>query len=353
LELHLPPQDLISGIPSPDRNTVSDNSSSALYGRSLASDNLFRSGAEIRADRLDLSLFLNSCNSHSIIPTSGKIVVLDTTLAVKSAFHALEQNNIKSAPLWDSILQDYVGIITVTDFIQILLHFHNKLPDVPIFEELEKHEIKTWREIIGQKVQTKLIYTDPESTLYDAISTFLSHRIHRLPIIDRAESNTILHIITQKRILSFLMEKLSVKPPIFACTIESLGIGTYKNVVTVLKDTPLSFVLTYLAERNISAVPIVDENGSVIDVYAKSDVVALVKKPSVKFNFLDKAIGETLQERGTRRIHCCYKTETLELIVERLIATGVYRLICVDSTNRVEGIISISDILKFFFVNLS
>ncbi len=62
------------------------------------------------------------------------------------------------------------------------------------------------------------------------------------------------------------------KPSFFSFSVGSLGIGTFKNVVTILKDTPLSVALKLLAERKISAVPVVDENGSVIDIYSKSDV---------------------------------------------------------------------------------
>lgn len=64
-----------------------------------------------------------------------------------------------------------------------------------------------------------------------------------------------------------------------------LNIGTYKNVVTVLRDTRLIVVLQLLAERKISAVPVVDENGifekllhadsfqgSIFDIYTRSDV---------------------------------------------------------------------------------
>lgn len=87
--------------------------------------------------------FFKSYKCKCLIPESGKIVVLDTTLPVKAALQALEENNVKSAPLWDSSVRDYVGIITVSDFIEILLHFHNKNQDV--FQELEKHQIKTWR----------------------------------------------------------------------------------------------------------------------------------------------------------------------------------------------------------------
>jgi len=55
-----------------------------------------------------------------------------------------------------------------------------------------------------------------------------------------------------------------------------MGIGTFGGVVTVLYDTALVNVLHMLMERHISAVPIVDDSGAVIDVYSKSDVVVCI-----------------------------------------------------------------------------
>eukprot|EP01119_Soliformovum_irregulare_P008436 TRINITY_DN21553_c0_g1_i1.p2 TRINITY_DN21553_c0_g1~~TRINITY_DN21553_c0_g1_i1.p2 ORF type:complete len:391 (-),score=99.35 TRINITY_DN21553_c0_g1_i1:1314-2486(-) len=290
--------------------------------------------------------FFKSYKCKCLIPESGKIVVLDTRLPVKAALQALEENNVKSAPLWDSSVRDYVGIITVSDFIEILLHFHNKNQDV--FQELEKHQIKTWREIIATmrgQGGGQLIYADPEETLYDASLTLLKYRIHRLPIIDRAESNSILHIITHYRILSVVMEMVKHKPASFQSSIGDLPIGTFKHVVTVFQDTPISVVLTLLAERKISAVPIIDANGFVIDIYSRSDVTALVKQ--ITFNFLNKPVREILEYKKKEKVHTCFRTETLEMVLQRLIETRVYRLVCVDRDNRVEGIISLSDILQF------
>eukprot|EP00027_Filamoeba_sp_ATCC50430_P002835 CAMPEP_0168546566 /NCGR_PEP_ID=MMETSP0413-20121227/3567_1 /TAXON_ID=136452 /ORGANISM="Filamoeba nolandi, Strain NC-AS-23-1" /LENGTH=577 /DNA_ID=CAMNT_0008576753 /DNA_START=15 /DNA_END=1745 /DNA_ORIENTATION=+ len=292
------------------------------------------------ADRKVLSKFLQSHQCYGLIPESSKMVVLDISLAVRMAFIALEENGIKSAPLWDSKKKDYVGMITVTDFIKILLHYH-KMPKVNIFDELQHHQIRTWQQIIGQ-ADTPLISCSVDDTLYSASQLLLKHRIHRVPIMDK-DTNTILHIATHYRILSFVMQKMEDRPKIFSCSVESLGIGTYKNVVTVLGDTPLAVVLRLLSEGGISAVPIVDENGYVIDVYSKSDVTALVKQPT--FDFLDKPVGTILAYKKKEHIFTCFKSENLEQICDRLVSSRVHRLICVDHTNRVEGIISLSDIL--------
>ena len=95
-------------------------------------------------DRNKISTFLQTTNCYTLIPRSGKIVAFDMELAVKSAFIALMENNLSCAPLWDSKCQDYVGMVTVSDFINILLHFHPK-ENVNLIRELEQHRIRTWR----------------------------------------------------------------------------------------------------------------------------------------------------------------------------------------------------------------
>ena len=88
---------------------------------------------------------LNKHTCYEMIPASGKIVVLDVSLDIKAAFRALIENRIKSAPLWDFNVGDYVGMITVTDFINILRHYYHTQKEG--FSELMENEyqIRKWR----------------------------------------------------------------------------------------------------------------------------------------------------------------------------------------------------------------
>lgn len=45
-------------------------------------------------------------------------------LQVKKAFYALVYNCVRAAPLWDSAKQDFVGMLTISDFILILNHYY-------------------------------------------------------------------------------------------------------------------------------------------------------------------------------------------------------------------------------------
>ncbi|NXN79982.1 AAKG2 kinase, partial [Bombycilla garrulus] len=73
--------------------------------------------------------FMRSHKCYDIVPTSSKLVVFDTTLQVKKAFFALVANGVRAAPLWESKKQSFVGMLTITDFINIL-HRYYKSPMV-------------------------------------------------------------------------------------------------------------------------------------------------------------------------------------------------------------------------------
>lgn len=64
---------------------------------------------------------------------------------------------------------------------------------------------------------------------------------------------------------TFMMEQL-----------RNLPIGTLSNVVCVGTDWPLHRVLTVFIEHRVSALPVVDENGCLVDIYAKFDVIVSV-----------------------------------------------------------------------------
>lgn len=58
--------------------------------------------------------------------------------------------------------------------------------------------------------------------------------------------------------------------------LSDLQIGTYDNIATASMSTPVIRVIDMFAEQNISAVPIVDENNVVLNVYETIDVMVIL-----------------------------------------------------------------------------
>lgn len=77
----------------------------------------------IASGRHQLREFFEAHTCFDIMPNSGKIIAFDTQLLVKRAFFALVENGMRGAVLWDSATQQFCGMITITDFIQILRRY--------------------------------------------------------------------------------------------------------------------------------------------------------------------------------------------------------------------------------------
>ncbi|XP_066536683.1 5'-AMP-activated protein kinase subunit gamma-1-like isoform X2 [Hoplias malabaricus] len=289
--------------------------------------------------------FMKSHKCYDLIPTSSKLVVFDTTLQVKKAFFALVANGVRAAPLWETKRQSFVGMLTITDFI-IILHRYYKSPLVQIYE-LEEHKIETWRELYLQETFKPLVNISPDASIYDAVYSLIKNKIHRLPVIDPVTGNA-LYILTHKRMLKFLQLFMCEmpKPEFMKQTLGELGIGTYSNIAVIRPDTAIIQALSLFVERRVSALPVVDTAGKVVDIYSKFDVINLAAEKT--YNNLDITVTQALQHRSQyfEGVMKCKRHETLDTIVDRIVKAEVHRLVVVDDNSRIEGIISLSDILQ-------
>lgn len=59
-------------------------------------------------------------------------------------------------------------------------------------------------------------------------------------------------------------------------TLRDLRIGTYDNIEVATEDTTIISALHKFVERRVSALPLVNEHGHLVDIYAKFDVIVSV-----------------------------------------------------------------------------
>merc|ERR1711874_162200 len=281
---------------------------------------------------------------YDLIPTSAKLVVFDTQLLVKKAFFALVYNGVRAAPLWHSASQKFVGMLTITDFIRIL-QMNYKSPTLEM-EELEEHKLSTWRDVLNDVKD--LIYINPDASLYDAIRILIHNKIHRLPVLDVNNGN-VLYILTHKRILRFLFLYILDMPQakFLQKSIIDLNIGTYLGVEVAYEETPIIEALHKFVNKRVSALPIVDKEGRLVDIYAKFDVINLAAEKT--YSNLDITLKEANKHRNEwfEGVHKCKQDESLFAVMERIVKAEVHRLVVVDDDNKVTGVISLSDILNY------
>lgn len=161
-----------------------------------------------------------ACGNHCLF--ENKICLLDANVRIRIFRRligiAFNFAGVRAAPLWNSKQQEYVGMLTITDFIKILRMYY-KSPSVAM-DELEEHKLDTWRQVL--KDSRPMIYIGPDASLYDAIRTLIHNRIHRLPVID-PETGNVLYILTHKRILRFLFLYVIVNERLFKLNYADCG----------------------------------------------------------------------------------------------------------------------------------
>ena len=136
----------------------------------------------------------------------------------------------------------------------------------------------------------------------------LQSRARRIPLVDKddeTEREMVVSLVTQYRILKFVSinvrETQMLKKPLR----DLPGVGTHTNLAVANMDTPVMDVIHMLVKRNISCVPILDRDGTVLNVFEAVDVIALIKGGD--YEKLNLSAGKALEGRSEV---CCSSIQT-------------------------------------------
>ncbi|XP_052192566.1 sucrose nonfermenting 4-like protein isoform X3 [Diospyros lotus] len=297
------------------------------------------SEVDIEISRHRISVFLSMHTAYDLLPESGKVIVLDVNLPVKQAFHILYEQGIPVAPLWDCYKCQFVGVLSALDFILIL------------------------RE------------SGPHDSLKDVTLKILQNKVATVPIIHSFSQDgsfpQLLHLASLSGILKCIcryFKHSSSSLPILQQPICSLPLGTWvpkigesngRPFAMLRSNASLNAALSLLVQAEVSSIPIVDDDDSLLDIYCRSDITALAKDRAYAQVCLEElSIHQALQLGqdssspygfvSGQRCQMCLRSDPLHKVMERLANPGVRRLVIVEAgSKRVEGIVSLSDVFRF------
>jgi 5'-AMP-activated protein kinase regulatory gamma subunit len=213
-------------------------------------------------------------------------------------------------------------------------------------EGFEDQRLDEWRNVLEDVKE--LVYIHPDASLFDAAALLVENRIHRLPVLDPVNGN-VLYILTQKPILRFLYHHIPNLPDAhyFSDSIMELKIGSYDNIEIATEDTTIIVALHTFINKRISALPIVDSKGVLVDIYSKFDVINLAAEKT--YSNLDVSLRSANEKRAEffDGVHTCKGSESVFAVLERIVKADVHRLVVVDNEERVCGIVTVSDIINY------
>jgi len=115
------------------------------------------------------------------------------------------------------------------------------------------------------------------------------------------------------------------------------------DVITVQKDTPILEAMELMLQKQISGMPVVDDDMNLVGVLSETDVVSLIYNTVYKTESLEK---KKVRHYMTERAVSFDKDDNL-LDVCDFLAKNVFRRVPITSAGKVVGIISVPDILEF------
>ncbi|KAA8593055.1 hypothetical protein FQN60_018510, partial [Etheostoma spectabile] len=108
------------------------------------------------------------------------------------------------------------------------------------------------------------------------------------------------------------------KPRFLQKRINEVAIGTFKQIATVQDTASVYDALSIFVERRVSALPVVNEQGKVVALYSRFDVINLAAQKN--YNNLNMTMQEAISSRACfmEGVLKCYPHETLETIIDRI-----------------------------------
>ncbi|KAL4771888.1 hypothetical protein BDW60DRAFT_46053 [Aspergillus nidulans var. acristatus] len=295
--------------------------------------------------------FLKVRTSYDVLPLSFRLIVFDTALTVKESLNILTQNGIVSAPLWDSKSSTFAGLLTTSDYINVIQYYFQNPAALDKIDQLRLDSLREVERALDV-APPETISIDPERPLYEACRRMLESRARRIPLVtndSQTDRHLVLSVITQYRILKFVAVNVSdtqkLRKPL-----GEIRLGSYHDIATASMDTPVIDVIHILVQRSISSVPIVNSEGVVYNVFESVDVVTLIK--GGVYDDLSLTVGEALKKRSPDfpGIYTCSLNDGLDTIFDTIRKSRVHRLVVVDDNFRLKGVLTLSDILQYILL---
>ncbi|KAL2830058.1 CBS-domain-containing protein [Aspergillus cavernicola] len=295
--------------------------------------------------------FLKVRTSYDVLPLSFRLIVLDTALSVKESLNILIQNGIVSAPLWDSKSSTFAGLLTTSDYINVIQYYFQNPAALDQIDQFRLDSLREVEKALGV-APPETISIDPERPLYEACRRMLESRARRIPLVtidSQTDRHLVLSVITQYRILKFVavnvIDTQKLRKPL-----GEIKLGSYGDIATASMDTPVIDVIHILVERSISSVPIVNSEGVVYNVFESVDVITLIK--GGVYDDLSLTVGEALKKRSPDfpGIYTCSLNDGLDTIFDTIRKSRVHRLVVVDDNFRLKGVLTLSDILQYILL---
>jgi CBS domain-containing protein len=288
---------------------------------------------------------------RQLVGENREMLLLEADEPIKQVIRKLQEKDIRSAPVHVADKKIFV------DFIDIVAYI------VDIYHQIDQNTIHS-STIDDHNVQESILNTpaskvanyskkDAYSTLqltatvYDA-AVELSKGNKRVVV---EENNNFVNIVTHSDVINLMKQCIDEKgAQNFASTVEELGISTALDGI-VTEDMRAIDAFVMMSNNQDSFVPVVNDENHLISVVSARDIQVLSLAEGFKLLHLPvldflSAVRQ-LSPVDKYPFIFCFQNSTIDLVVKRLKATRVNRLMVINDEKVPIGIVSVNQLAQY------
>ena len=294
------------------------------------------------------------------------------------------------APVYDAATKTFVGMFDVRDILSCVTaahreflemggqaaHHHTAGEDTRRANTSDSHR-KIQGSLLAKVLQRLKISTKPstpgaitvsylaarnpvdpttyakDSSLLDICKGLTSRHMHRVPITDSSSGTpACTGIISQSGLVAFLASKCP--PGSLDEKMTDAGLPFRKEVVKVTETESAATTFEILDSKRLSGIAVVDEDGKLIGNTSAVDIKNAVMDAGRTVMDMD-ILSYLAKVRQSQVVKNCkypschvHEDATVGKVVNFLAKTGFHRVFVVDDDQKPVGLVSFTDIIKFF-----
>lgn len=122
-------------------------------------------------------------------------------------------------------------------------------------------------------------------------------------------------------------------------TVKSILDEKGRDVATIGPEASISQAMGSLAEKRIGALVVTDDGGAICGILSERDIVARIAADGAS------ALSLPVRQAMTASVKLCHEDHTVNQVME-IMTRGRFRHLPVEKNGRLDGIISIGDVVK-------
>ncbi|GAB4457750.1 MAG: DUF190 domain-containing protein [Anaerolineales bacterium] len=278
--------------------------------------------------------------AHSVIRTASILTLSVDLPIIIQAVDAGEKINAALEVIAPMVSE---GLITLDD-VEVVKYTHRYLNPLPA----DKH--------VAEVMTRKVVTLNETTPIAQAWETMLKHLLKALPVLN--QNGEVTGILTDEDLLerAGLEQRLSIAERLDEKTLQAelnslrtspLTVADVMTApaITIRGDEPLSLAAARMAEHGIKRLPVLDEQGKIIGVLSRVDVLKQVVSEEAKRRAAKAPRGaaRTLGEVMIPEIPVIEQDAPLAEVIARFLEAGVRRLVVVNEAGQPLGLISDAD----------